>query len=374
MKIGLVCPYNIFKGGGVQECVKAMQSELIKRGHEVLIITPRPRLVSAGNDEDGIIFIGNATDIKSPFHTTGQISGTVNYRMIDDILKSYKFDILHFHEPWVPILSRQILSRSTSKNVATFHAKLPETVVSRTIELVITPYTKSILKYLDSLTAVSDAAAEYVKILSNKEVSIIPNGIDLDKYRSINLKESVEKENTILFIGRLERRKGVKYLIRAFAELSKTNKNIKLIIAGDGPDRNKLELLVKSLGASNVTFTGYVDEAMKHKLLASCSVFCSPALFGESFGIVLLEAMAYGVPIVAGNNPGYVGVLKERGQLSLVNPKDIPEFSRRLGMMMFDPELIDSWKNWSKDYVKQFSYQKIVDGYENLYKKIVKVK
>ena len=93
-----------------------------------------------------------------------------------------------------------------------------------------------------------------------------------------------------------------------------------------------------------------------------------------SLDVCSSDLMAYGVPIVAGNNPGYVGVLKERGQLSLVNPKDIPEFSRRLGMMMFDPELIDSWKNWSKDYVKQFSYQKIVDGYENLYKKIVKVK
>src|SRR3990167_1142172 len=181
MRIGLVCPYNIFKGGGVQECVLALQKELAKRGHEVHIITPTPRNLPK-TIPDEIILLGSAANVKS-FHTTAQVSVSVNTELVDLALEKYNFDILHFHEPWVPILGRQILGRSSSKNVATFHAKLPDTVMSRTIEKVITPYTRSILKYLDNLTAVSDAAAEFVHSLTNKPVQIIANGIDLKHYR-----------------------------------------------------------------------------------------------------------------------------------------------------------------------------------------------
>src|SRR5690606_16336645 len=110
---------------------------------------------------------GRARDVKSPFATVGQISVSINTKILDDVLEKEQFDILHFHEPWVPIVSRQILSRSQAKNVATFHAKLPETMMSKTIERVITPYTKSIIKYLDGYTAVSGAAAEYVTTLTD---------------------------------------------------------------------------------------------------------------------------------------------------------------------------------------------------------------
>lgn len=370
MRIGLVCPYNIYKGGGVQECVYAMQKELISRGHKVSIITPRPKEVPSTEERD-VIFIGNATDINSPFHTTGQISATVNYRAIDQLLAN-NFDILHFHEPWVPILSRQILSRSKSINVATFHAKLPETVVSRTIERVITPYTKTILKYLDALTAVSNSASQYVKTLTDKPIKIIPNGINLDSYRNKKPNNNPGGAKSILFIGRLERRKGVAYLIKAFAKLKEDSKNVKLIIAGDGPELKRLRMLAKQLKVPDVEFAGYVDDEQKHKLFSTCDVFCSPALFGESFGIVLLEAMAYGVPIVAGNNPGYNDVLIDRGQLSLVNPKDTQEFSRRLNIMLYDEELISSWLKWANKYITSFSYKKIVDNYESLYKDLVR--
>src|SRR5690606_31169474 len=147
MKIGLVCPYNIFKGGGVQECVLALQAEYQKRGHTATIITPRPRDFTT-NPPDDIILVGLATDVKTIFHTTGQVSVSMDAKELEALLETHKFDVLHFHEPWVPIVSRQILSRSSTANIATFHAKLPETVMSKTIERVITPYTRSILKYI----------------------------------------------------------------------------------------------------------------------------------------------------------------------------------------------------------------------------------
>lgn len=362
MKIGLVCPYNIFKGGGVQECVLAVQSGLKRRGHEAFIITPQP--ADCPNEiPDNILFIGQSKDVKS-FHTTAQVSVSLNNDAVESVLDEHKFDILHFHEPWVPIMSRQLLMRSTSINVATFHAKLPETVMSRTVERVITPYTKSILKNLDYLTAVSTPAADYVGQLTDEEVRIIPNGIDLDKYNFVN---RITETPVILYVGRLEKRKGVRFLLKAFCELQRNIPEAELWIVGDGPDRAKLERYSESLELSHVTFHGYVDEKKKLELMSKTSVFCSPARYGESFGIVLLEAMAMGLPTVAGNNPGYVSVMKELGLSSIVNPLHTEDFARRLQLFLSDEQFRAIWRNWAKEYVKQFNYEAVIDSYVEVY-------
>lgn len=370
MKIGLVCPYDIFKNGGVQECVLALKSEYQKLGHEAFIITPRPKGVEAEH-VDGIFLIGGSRDFNSPFHaTTAQISASIDNQAIDNLLAEHSFDVLHFHEPWVPMVSRQILTRSNTVNIATFHAKLPDTIMSKTLEKVITPYTKSVLKYFDSLTAVSEPAAEYVDSLTKRVIEIIPNGIDLKKFqKKISFVESYQ---TILFVGRLEKRKGVIYLLRAYKELLQTFPDVKLKIAGDGPYRRKLQDYVEEYNLANVEFYGFVDEATKLQLLREATVYCSPAIYGESFGIVLLEAMAAGTVIVAGDNPGYSGVMKETGAVSLVNVKDTNEFARRLQLLLFDEELRKVWLEWAKDYVEQFSYQRVAKMYLKLYKQTIK--
>ncbi|HSH18214.1 MAG TPA: glycosyltransferase family 4 protein [Candidatus Saccharimonadales bacterium] len=368
MKIGLVCPYNIAKGGGVQEIVRAMQQELAKRGHTAIILTPEPRDMSEYHRKDDIIFVGGAADFKSPLHTTSQFSVAADTYGITQMLEEEKFDILHFHEPWVPMLSRQILSRSKAVNIATFHAKLPETLMTRTMARVVTPYTKAVLKQLHELTAVSEAASEYVRTLTDEPVSIIPNGIDLSLYKNVPHK-TVKKEQikTILYIGRLERRKGVSCLLEAYGLLEERVSDVQLIVAGDGPDREKLENMADDLNIRNITFLGYVTEEEKVTLLAEADLFCAPSLYGESFGIVLLEAMATGVVTVAGNNPGYASVLQELGSLSLVNPKDYEQFARRLDVMLHDEGLRKLWKKWAKAYVQQYHYPKIVDQYIEVY-------
>ncbi len=334
------------------------------------IITPTPRQHSKQAPE-GIVLIGSSTDFKSPFHTTAQISVSVNTDALQKALDTYKFDVLHFHEPWVPILSRQILSRSTAKNVATFHAKLPDTIMSRTIERVITPYTRSILKYLDNLTAVSDAGAEYIRSLTDHHIEIVPNGIDLSVYYPSPPKKVVPN---ILYVGRLEKRKGIKYLLAAYEKLLDTRPDVRLIIAGSGPDKEKLEEMAQDRGLTKVEFLGHISDQQKLTLLHQATVFCSPAIYGESFGIVLLEAMACNIPVVAGDNPGYRSVLKERGTISLVNPKQTNEFAQKLELLLFDKELRKLWQHWAADYVKQFTYDKVVDQYEAMYKQLIKVK
>ncbi len=368
MKIGLVCPYNMFKGGGVQECVIAMQNELQSRGHDAVIISPQPNK-HKDSQMDNVIFLGTAAQMKSPFHTTAQVSVSVKTELLGQVLDDEQFDILHFHEPWVPILSRQILSRSKSVNVATFHAKLPDTIMSKTIEKVITPYTKSILKEINSFTAVSDAAAEYVRSLSDQKVEIIPNGIDVSKYKA----NGKHLDKSILYIGRLEKRKGLKYLLSAFSKT--VTPGVKLLIAGEGSDKLKLQRHAKFLKITdNVEFLGHISENQKLSLLAESSVFCSPALFGESFGIVLLEAMATRIPVVAGDNPGYSSVLTNEGGLGLVNPKDVKSFARTLDIYLNSPSARTAWQNWASNNIEQYDYSKIVDKYEKLYTKVLRNK
>lgn len=369
MKIGLVCPYNITKGGGVLEIVRATQRELQKRGHTVKMLTPQPRDMDDSHRHDDIIFAGSAADFRSPLHTTSQISVTADLEGIEKILAAEKFDILHFHEPWVPMLSRQILSRSHCVNIATFHAKLPETVMSRTVVNLVTPYTKAVLRNLDELTAVSDAAAEYVRSLTDEPVTIIPNGVDLSIFKTTVKPAASSDKKMILYIGRLEKRKGVGCLLEAFSLLVQHDSKAQLIIAGDGPDRPKLEAQAEELELdAHVTFTGYISDADKLELLATADLFVAPALYGESFGIVLLEAMATGLVTVAGNNPGYASVMQELGSLSLVNPKDPTEFARRMDVMLHDEALRKLWKKWAKEYVKQFAWPHVVDQYVEVYK------
>jgi phosphatidyl-myo-inositol alpha-mannosyltransferase len=364
MKIGLVCPYNITKGGGVQEVVKALQAGLIERGHEAVIISFRPR--GYKGKPKNTILLGLGGDWRSPIHTTTQVSVSVETKEIETMLANEQFDILHFHEPWVPVLSRQILSKSTSVNVATFHARLPETMMTRTLAKVVTPYTKSVLKYIDSFTAVSEAAQEYLRSLSDPSVTIIPNGIDLQNFH-VPRHKAEKKDKTILYIGRLEKRKGVEYLLKSFAELEKRHKHVKLVIAGDGVDRQKLELLTAELRLKNVKFLGYITEKRKKQLLRDADLFCAPAIYGESFGIVLLEAMASGLITVAGNNPGYSTVLQGLGGLSLANPKDTSEFANRIDLLLHEPQLQKLWLDWAKKTVRQYDYPNVVKLYEQAY-------
>lgn len=360
-----MCPYSISKHGGVLEVVLALKSGLEERGHKVKIITPYPRGHVSANDPD-IIFIGTSTNFRSPSHTTTQISSSTENEKIDEILREEKFDILHFHEPWVPLLSRQLLTRSTSVNIATFHSKVPEALMTRTLAKVINPYLKSVMKYLDVLTAVSDSGAEYAAGMTSQPITIIPNGIDLKKYDHPHIPKK-EQVDTILYVGRLEKRKGVKYLLQAYSLLSQDNKHLKLIIAGDGPDREKLEIIAEDLKLPNVSFLGFISEELKLELLDQADVFCSPALYGESFGIVLLEAMATGTVCVAGNNSGYSDLMQGVGAISIVNPEDSQEFARKLDLLMHEESMRKLWKSWAKDYVKQFSYPNVVSQYEDLY-------
>jgi phosphatidylinositol alpha-mannosyltransferase len=367
MRIGITCPHNIFVGGGVGEVVKALEHGLSKKGHYVKILTPRPRDYE-GEVPNQIITLGMSVKTKAFSGTAWQWSVSVDNNEIDEVFEREKFDIIHFHEPWMPFWSQQLVQRSKSVNIATLHAASFDNMGSKSIKNVVTPYTKPMIKYFDEFTAVSDAATSYFKTLSDREVKIIPNGIDIKKF-SKRPSSAVRhpKMKTIFYVGRLEDRKGLKYLLRAYNELCSRRDDVQLLIAGSGPDEKKLREYVTELEIPRVTFLGFVSDEEKIHQLHRADIFCSPARYGESFGIVLLEAMAANVPTVAGDNAGYVSTMKDLGAISLVNPQDTIDFARRLELLIFNEDLRKVWQKWAKNYVKQFDY-----NHEDCYKRAIK--
>lgn len=372
MKIGLICPYDFFRHGAVQKLLQALDAELMERGYDVRIITPRPRYYK-GDPPERTIFVGQSTKWNTPISTTLEVGLSLDLTDIEEMLAKEHFDLLNVHEPEVPILGAQIASRANCPIVATFHATFPETAMGKTIELFRIPLARSIFKNLAAMTAVSESAARFVREWSKLPVEIVPNYIDIKAYSEVP-KGVNRTDNTILYIGRLEKRKGVKYLLYAFAELAARDPDVKLVIAGGGDDREKLEAWVENNNVPRVTFLGPVEEDVKLRLLHEAALFCSPAIYGESFGIVLLEAMASGLPTVAGDNPGYACVMKDRGLLSLVNVKDTPEFARRLELMLHDKAMRKLWLDWSQEEIKQYDLKRVIDQYEAVYKKAVRNK
>lgn len=379
MKIAQVCPYDMFgHTGGVPQVVMHLAKGLRTKGHQVKIITPRPAKFN-GDVPDGYIFLGNSRKMKAGLATAGDVGIEFDTNEIDDVLAKEKFDVINFHEPWLPHLSRQIIQRSSAAHVATFHAALFDSMAGKSI-LNMTPfYWRAIIDKTDVFTAVSPAAS--AGLLGKEDdhptvrnIRYIPNGIDLARYQEAPASAVHHHEQkTILYVGRLEGRKGLMYLLKAYRELVVSHDDVQLYIAGNGVDEKKLRDFVRDNEVPRVTFLGFITDEDKIHYLHRSDLFCSPAHRGESFGIVLLEAMAAGCPIVAGDNAGYQNVMKETGAISLVNPLDTIDFARRLEILLYDEPLRKLWRTWAEKYIKDFDWAPIVDQYEDAYGEAIKL-
>jgi phosphatidylinositol alpha-mannosyltransferase len=369
MKIAQVCPYNILRPGGVQSHILNLYKELRKRGHDVRIIAPG--IDNAVHVPRDVILVGTSAEL---FLNKTQVELSTAYGRGKDalklLLKKEKFDILHFHEPCMPTLSMQVLSESQSVNVATFHAKAVDTLVSKSIESLFWPIESHVIGSLDAIIAVSDVSAGYVRQFYKGDITIIPNGIDIKIFNPKNqpLKQYQNKKITILFVGRLDKRKGVLYLVKAFKKLRQKYKNIRLLLGGDGEEYKKIKKYIEKHSIPDVRLLGFVEEKDKPRLYATCDIFCSPALYGESFGIVLLEAMATGKPVVACSNPGYKTIMKGRASLFLAEPEDIDELAEKLELFCIDPGLRHFMGQWGIEEAKKYTWDKICSQVLEVYK------
>lgn len=367
MKICLVCPYSFSRPGGVKTHVLSLSEQFKNKGHDVKIIAPR----HSEDEEYGsnIILIGKSI----PFPGNSSIADiSFSYeqgdKSIKNILEKEKFDIIHFHEPLVPFLSQQILNLSTSVNIATFHAYIEKNKAFEILKPAVENLKKIFLPKIHRAIAVSELAKKYYEKDFKKEITIIPNGIDTKKFTPNNKPLINNKKTNILFLGRLEERKGILYLLKAWKEINKNFPKTQLIIAGEGPLNKKVDQIISNNRLKAITKIGYIEGDNLARLYNSAEIFCSPATHAESFGIVLLEAMSCGIPIVAYANKGYSLVLKEISQYSLAKNKNVKDLTNKIIAQITNKDLRNKLITWGLEESKKYDWDVVSNNVLNVYK------
>ncbi|MCU1640765.1 MAG: glycosyltransferase family 4 protein [Nocardia sp.] len=318
MRIGMVCPYSFDVPGGVQSHVVELAQVLLERGHKVSVLAP------AADDTplpDYVVSAGKAVAIPYNGSVARLSFGPTAYTRIRRWIGDNDFDVLHIHEPNAPSLSMLALKIAEGPIVATFHTSTTKSLVLSTFQGVLRPYHEKI----SGRIAVSELARRWqVEALGGDAVEI-PNGVDVPAFAHAPLLAGYPRGGgTVLFLGRYdEPRKGMDVLLGALPELVRRHPDIEVLIVGRGDE----ERLRREAGenASHLRFLGQVSDAEKASAMRSADVYCAPNLGGESFGIVLVEAMAAGTAVVASDLDAFRRVLRDgtAGMLVPVGDSDL---------------------------------------------------
>ncbi|MEY4633915.1 MAG: phosphatidylinositol alpha-mannosyltransferase [Actinomycetota bacterium] len=352
LRIGMVSPYSLTIPGGVQQQVLGLARSLRAKGHEVRVLGP-----CDGPPPDPFVTpLGNSL----PTAVNGSVAplapdASAALRTVR-ALNDEAFDVLHVHEPLVPGPSLTALLVKLAPVVATFHSA-GESGAYRAFSRQL----KWISSRIDVRVAVSKDAVELAHRYIGGEYEVLFNGIELGDY--ITDKE-VQKENAIFFIGRHEPRKGLSTLLEAVSSMPS---DVKLWIASDGPETDMLK--AQYAHDARIEWLGRITDAEKYDRLRRSAVFCAPALRGESFGIVLLEAMAAGAPVVASNIDGYRNVATDGENAVLVEPANAKELASALARVIADPRLAEKLIEAGRVHAQQFTMDALADRYIEMYER-----
>jgi phosphatidylinositol alpha-mannosyltransferase len=370
MRIALVSANSFYFPGGVQEHIKGLYGYLKSRGHLPKIIGPRYR---PGEDHGpDFIFLGRAVTLRSNASMT-TFSVPAKPGEVDAILDQERFEIIHFHNPSM-LTGIDILKKSSARHILTIHFLAEASPVVRLLNGSLEKWIKrNVGDRLHGIIAVSRAAREKMPRAFKCPVVIIPNGIELPRFGEDvgKIQRFADGRQNILFLGRIEKRKGLDYLLRAYARIRDRNPRTRLIVAGSGNDMNKCRGLARALGLPDVEFVGGVSEADKPRYFATADVFCSPALYGESFGIVLIEAMASGRPVVAFANEGYKQVLVGPAREFLVAPGDIDGLAQKLETLLENAALRKRLASWGLAECRRYSWETVGREIERFYEQVL---
>lgn len=325
MKIAQICPYDFTRPGGVKNHIECLSGYLRSKGHEVKIIAPTPVV-----DEENVYHFGRNRSMRiGGTKIDINIAWGREWNDLKQFLRDESFDIIHFHTFWNPALPLQVRLLSKAKHVTTFH----DTPKSEWMGKTVMPLAaKGVFRLMDAVISVSETQANGVNRFSKQKIHIIPNGIDLNTYSQPI--EAVPKYQdgkfNLLFLGRLEPRKGLTYALESFRALKDRYEDVRLLVAGDGAERAIAEQFISKYQMENIELLGFVSEVEKRQLLRTADLYLAPALYGESFGIVLLEAMAMGTPIVGFANSGYLNVLNNAQKKYFSRSYDIEGLNRAI--------------------------------------------
>ena len=362
MKIGLVTPYVYPLPGGVNQHVRHLYENLRLRGHDVRIITSSHGLQRSS--EGDVIRIGKGFSMPAN-GSVGTITISPRYvSQVQEVLDRERFDLLHFHEPFVPFLSLVLLRQSTSVNIATFHAYGGFSPAYEFGSKVMSSYAAR----LHGRIAVSAAARHFIDRFFPGDYKVIPNGVDLGRFsRAVPISRWRDGTRNILFVGRFESRKGLLDLLKAYRLLRRTGCQCRLLVVGRGPQEREARRYIMTRGLGGVEFLGQVSDEVRDALFKTADVYCSPATGRESFGIVLLEAMAAGTPIVCSDIHGYKGVARRDREALLVPPHDPKLLAGALAKVLADDELRAAMGASGVGRAAEFSWERVTAKVENYY-------
>jgi phosphatidyl-myo-inositol alpha-mannosyltransferase len=362
MKIGLVTPYVYPLPGGVNQHVRYLYENLRLRGNDVRIITSSHGLQRSS--EGDVIRIGKGFSVP----TNGSV-GTVTLSprylaQVRDVLEREQFDLLHFHEPFVPFLSLVVLRLSTSVNVATFHAYGGFSAAYELGSRLMGSYAER----LHGRIAVSAAARHFIDRYFPGDYKVIPNGVDTGRFRrAVPIARWQDGTRNILFVGRFEPRKGLLDLLQAYRILRKTGCNCRLLVVGAGPQEREARRYLMTRRMGGVEFLGRVSDDERDALFKTADVYCSPATGGESFGIVLLEAMAAGTAIVCSDIHGYKGVVRRDREALLVPPHKPKELAGALARLLSHDERRAAMVASGHARADEYSWERVTAKVEEYY-------
>ncbi len=349
MRVAMVCPYSLTRPGGVQHQALGLTEALRGRGVDVRLIGP----CDGPPPVPGVVSVGPSV----AWETNGSvapiaITGAVVARRTMSALRSIGPDVLHLHEPLVPGPTMTALLGATEPMVGTFHiaGEFPLQWGR--------PAFGPMASRLDRMYAVSEAAASLAREMYHHDCEVLWNGIDLETPAVEAVADL--SEPAVLFIGRHEPRKGLSVLLEAWDGI---DRDATLWVAGTGPETEEL----RRRKVRGVEWLGFISDADKAARLGAATVYCAPALGGESFGIVLLEAMAAGTAIVASEIDGYANVARPDQESLLVPPDDADALRSALRRMLDEPGLRERLALAGRSRATEFSMKRLAGRYEEIY-------
>lgn len=351
----MISPYSLSVPGGVQAQVIGLARELRRHGHEARVLGP----CDGPPPEPFVTPLGNSL----PTAANGSIAplapdASAALRTIR-ALRDEEFDVLHVHEPLVPGPAMTTMVVRGAPLVATFHAA----GVSASYR-VFKPILARVIRNIDVKVVVSKDALELVRSHLGGDYRVLFNGVDIATIVAARPVRATSP--TIFFCGRHEQRKGLAVLLEAFTTLPR---DARLWIASDGPDGPSLR--ARYADDERITWLGRIDDTEKFGRLRGASVFCAPSLHGESFGVVLIEAMAAGTPVVASALDGYRNVATDGVDAVLVEPGDAASLASALARVLNDTALADRLRSAGTIRAEHFSMVKLADEYIAIYRQLL---
>lgn len=361
MKIVMVCPYAMGRPGGVQTHVRDMAGWLRSQGHDVRIVAP-----DDGSEEEGLYPLGGFRKIT--LHGTSFEIARANRKAVQTCardLREWGANVVHLHTPWTPMMAWQIWKALKLPTVATFHATLPESAGFDPMTAFLNRAARYFSKRLDHIVVPSRAPQAQWEQLGLPAPTIISPTIDLSRWRAAC--GTPTDRLKIVYLGRLEERKGLNVLLDAWQDIAAMLPRAELTIAGSGELQSAIETQISSLGLQRIRLIPAPDDATAKSLVGESDLFLAPALEGESFGLVLIEAMAAGTLPIAASNAGFRTVMTGAGQSLLVAPGDALALAERVIEVASNPDERAALQAWASKRAFEFDVASVGPDYVALY-------